>query len=62
MNDPSEFHDPFNGGATSTFDEPDALNSFWDELNRANLTQSCPQSTDPAAEAYTLQQQEGEEN
>jgi hypothetical protein len=62
MNDPSEFHDPFDGGATSTFDEPDALSSFWDELNGANLTQSCPQSTGPPAEPYAFPQQEGEEN
>ena len=56
MNDPSDFHDAFNGGATSTFDEPDALYSFWDELNEANLTRSCPQSTGPSAEPYALQQ------
>lgn len=62
MNDPSEFHDLFNGSATSTFDEPDALNSFWDELNEGNLTQSCPHSTGPPAEPHALQQQEGEEN
>ena len=62
MNDSSDFYDPFNSGATSTFDEPGALNSFWDELNGANLTQPCPQSTGPSTEPHALQQQEGEEN
>jgi hypothetical protein len=61
MDDPFDFHDPFNGGAT-TFDEPGALNSFWDELNGANLTQPSPQSTGPSTEPHALQQHEGEES
>ena len=61
MDEPSEFHDPFNGGATSAFDEPDALTFFWDELDAGALTQPCPQSTDPTTEPHTLQQQAGEE-
>ncbi|KAI7152039.1 hypothetical protein KC349_g9178 [Hortaea werneckii] len=56
------FHDPFNGDATSAFDDPDALGFFWDELNAGDLTQPCPQSTDPPTEPHTLQQQEEEED
>merc|ERR1711939_568781 len=55
------FHDPFNGDATSAFDDPDALGFFWDELNAGDLTQPCPQSTDPPTEPHTLQQQEEED-
>jgi hypothetical protein len=61
MDEPSDFHDPFNGGATSTFDEPGALSFFWDELDAGDLTQPCAQSTDPSTEPHTLRQQESEE-
>lgn len=61
MDDPSDLHDFFNGGATSTFDKPDAFD-FWPELNGPDLTQSRPQSTGPSAEHQALQQQEGVEN
>lgn len=62
MDNSPEFHDPFNGGATSAFDEPGAFSSFWDELNVGNLAQPCPQSTAPPIESHTLQQQEEEED
>lgn len=62
MDNPSEFHDPFNGDATLAFDEPDAFSSFWDELNAGGQTQPCPQSTDPPTEVHTPQQQEGEDD
>ena len=61
MDDPSEFHDLFDGGATSTFDEPDALN-FWDEISGADLIQSCAQSTGPSTAPHALQQQGEEDN
>jgi hypothetical protein len=54
----SEFHDPFNGDATSAFDEPDAFSSLWDDLNADDLSQPYPQSTDSLTEPHTLQQQE----
>jgi len=62
MDNPPVFNDPFNGGATSTFDEPDAFSSCWDGLHAGDLTQPCPQSTDPPTEPHTLQQQEGEDD
>jgi hypothetical protein len=41
MDEPLDFHDPFNGGATSTFDEPGALSFFWDELAMSAISPSC---------------------
>jgi hypothetical protein len=61
MDESLEFHDPSNGGATSAFDEPDALTFFWDELDAGALTQPCPQSTDLTTEPHVLHQQAGEE-
>lgn len=62
MDNSPVFHYPFNGGATSAFDEPGAFSSFWDGLHAGDLTQPCPRSTDPLTEPHTLQQQEGEDD
>lgn len=54
MDNPSEFHDPFNGDTTLAFDEADAVSSFWDELDAGGQTQPCPQSTDPPTKSIRL--------
>jgi hypothetical protein len=62
MDNMPEFHDSFDGGATSAFDEPDAFRSFRDEPDAGNLAQPCPQSTASPTEPQTTQQQEEEED